>query len=546
MPTVPMPNTNINIPYSPFLDPYTGRPSQEWLLWLMQPTFINVNLGSALPVTSGGTGLTAIPTNGQLLIGNGTGYTLNTLTAGSGISRTNGPGTITIANTGVLSNIAGSGISVSSATGNVTISNTGVLSFSAGTTGLTPAGSTTGAVTLGGTLVASNGGTGLTSYTIGDLIYANGTSSFAKLADVATGNALISGGVGVAPSYGKIGLTTHVSGILPVANGGTNIASYTVGDLIYADGTTSLAKLADVATGNALISGGIGVAPSWGKIDLTTHITGVLPIANGGTNISTYATGDILYASATDVLSKLAKPASASLLTINGSGVPAWKNPKYGSFYDTTTQTVGIINTAYPININSTDLSNGVSVLTTAAVVTGSIAATTLTVTAVTSGTLDIGQVISGAGVTAGTRIIAFGSGSGGAGTYTVDVSQTVGSTTINATKSSRVQVTAAGIYNYQFSAQTDNTSGGNHLIYIWIRKNGTDVPYSASQVRLKGTDGELVAAWNWLVDLAANDYVELMWSADDTSVQLLAAAASAPVPAIPSILLTVADNISV
>ena len=483
MPVV-MPNGNIRIPFSPFLDPVTLRPSQEWLLWLMQPEFITVNLGSALPVTSGGTGLSSIPTAGQLLIGNGTGYSLNTLTPAAGIGVTNGPGSITVANTGVLSLAAGAGINVSSATGNITVANTGVLSFSAGSTGLTPSTATTGNVTLAGTLDADNGGTGLNTYTVGDILYASGTST--------------------------------------------------------------LARLADVATGNALISGGVAVAPSWGKIGLTTHVSGVLPIANGGTNISTYATGDLLYASATDVLSKFAKPSASSVLTMDSAGTPAWKNPKYGSFFDTTIQTVTLINTAYPITLNSTDLSNGVSVLTTAAVVTGSITTTTLDVTAVTSGTLDIGQTISGTGVTAGTRIVAFGTGSGGTGTYTVDISQTVASTTINATKASRIQVTAAGVYNVQFSAQCDNTSGGNHLLYIWPRKNGTDIPDSASQVRMKGQDGELVAAWNWLINLAANDYVEIMWSADDTGVELLAQAASAPVPGIPSIIVTVADNISV
>jgi hypothetical protein len=98
----------------------------------MSPSFINVNLSSALPITSGGTGLTTIPSNGQLLIGNGSGYTLNTLGYGAGILVTNGSGTITVANTGVLSNVAGSGISVSSTTGNVTIGNTGVLYINAG------------------------------------------------------------------------------------------------------------------------------------------------------------------------------------------------------------------------------------------------------------------------------------------------------------------------------------------------------------------------------------------------------------------------------
>jgi hypothetical protein len=75
--------------------------------------------------------------------------------------------------------------------------------------------------------------------------------------------------------------------VVPATAGGTGQTSYAVGDLLYADTTTTLAKLADVATGNALISGGVGVAPSWGKIGLTTHVSGVLPVANGGTNAST-------------------------------------------------------------------------------------------------------------------------------------------------------------------------------------------------------------------------------------------------------------------
>ena len=257
-----MPNTNINIPYSAFIEPTTGRPTEAWLLWLMSPNFITVNIGSALPVTSGGTGLSTIPTNGQLLIGNGTGYTLNTLGTGAGISVTNGLGTITVANTGVLSNIAGAGISVSSATGNVTIANTGVLSWAGGTTGLTPAAATTGAVTLAGTLIAANGGTGFASYAVGDLLYADTTTTLAKLPDVATGNALISGGVITAPAWGKIGLTTHVSGILPIANGGTNATTTpTAGAVAYGTGTAYGFTAAGTA-GQVLTSNGAGV-PTW-------------------------------------------------------------------------------------------------------------------------------------------------------------------------------------------------------------------------------------------------------------------------------------------
>lgn len=103
----------------------------------------------------------------------------------------------------------------------------------------------------------------------------------------------------------------------------------------------------------------------------------------------------------------------------------------------------------------------------------------------------------------------------------------------------SRIYVTTPGTYNLMFSAQLDNTAGGNHLAYIWYRVNGTDAANSASQVRLKGTDGELVAAWNFFITLAAGDYVELVWAASDTAVQITAQAAAAPVPAIPSVILT-------
>lgn len=109
----------------------------------------------------------------------------------------------------------------------------------------------------------------------------------------------------------------------------------------------------------------------------------------------------------------------------------------------------------------------------------------------------------------------------------------------------SRIYVDEPGVYNFQFSVQLDNTSGGNHLAYIWCRINGVDVSNSASQVRLKGTDGELVAAWNFVLPMKDGDYFELVYSVSDVAVQLVAQAAAAPVPAIPSIILTVTNNIS-
>ncbi len=82
---------------------------------------------------------------------------------------------------------------------------------------------------------------------------------------------------------------------LAAASGGTGYSSYAVGDLLYADTTTTLAKLAAVATGSVLRAKGVGTAPAWEQVDLTTDVTGVLPAANGGTGLSDPgSTGNVL------------------------------------------------------------------------------------------------------------------------------------------------------------------------------------------------------------------------------------------------------------
>lgn len=183
------------------------------------------------------------------------------------------------------------------------------------------------------------GGTGQSGYTTGDLLYASSSSVLSRLPAVATGNALISGGVGAAPSYDKIGLTTHVTGTLPATNGGTGHAVYAVGDIIYASTTTALSRLADVATGNALISGGVGVAPSWGKIGLTTHVSGLLPLANGGMNAdnSGLTTGALIAKTASTL--SAATLTSGAVMIGGASGVPTFVSP--GSDGDVLTVVAG-------------------------------------------------------------------------------------------------------------------------------------------------------------------------------------------------------------
>ncbi len=141
-------------------------------------------------------------------------------------------------------------------------------------------------------------------------------------------------------------------------------------------------------------------------------------------------------------------------------------NSPYGSFQDTTDQTA-TANTATVMTFNTTDFSNGISVVT-----------------------------------------------SGG--------------------KASRLTVTQAGIYNLQFSAQFDNTDSQEHDVSIWLRQDssgaGVDVAGTNGIIGVPsshgGVSGHIIASWNYLVTLNANDFVEIWWSTPNTAVTMQAYAA--------------------
>ena len=315
--------TQVPAPRVPLVDGRTGLVSTEWFRFFNGLYAIVGENQNVIQPANGGTGVSATPTNGQLLIGNAVGYTLNTLTPGAGISITNGAGSITLANAGVSS-------------------------WSGGTTGLTPATPATGAVTLSGLLNVFSGGTGQSSYTNGQLLIGN-----------TSGNTL----------------------------------------------------------GKATLTAGSGIA-----------------ITNG-----------------------------AAAITIAS-------DKAYGSFYDTTTQTATVINTATAITFNNTDLSNGVYI----------------------------------------------------------------------GLPTSRIIVDSEGIYNFGTSFQLDKTAGGTAVFDFWFRVNGVDVANSASRIRIQGNNAEIFSSLIYFFDLNANDYVELMFSVTDLSVEVAAFPAAAPHPGIPSMILTV------
>lgn len=127
----------------------------------------------------------------------------------------------------------------------------------------------------------------------------------------------------------------------------------------------------------------------------------------------------------------------------------------------------------------------------------------------------------------------------------TYDASQTAFNVSRDTT---RIYVAETGVYNIQFSAQLDKTGGGADAVYIWIRVNGQNLAHSATKVVIDGPNNEIVAAWNWVLSLEANDYFEIAWQSPDTNVILASAAATGNIPEIPSVIISVTwvsnDNI--
>ena len=195
---------------------------------------------------------------------------------------------------------------------------TGVTSFSAGTTGLTPSTGTTGAVTLAGTLGVANGGTGATTapaaltslgaYPASNPAgYTNNTGTVTSVGGTGTVNGIslsgtvtTSGNLTLGGTLSGVSLTTQVSGILPIANGGTNSsATPTAGGAGYGTGTAH-AYTAAGTTGQVLTSNGAG-APTWstpaGGVTLandTATATNLYPTFSAATSgsVSTIYTGN--------------------------------------------------------------------------------------------------------------------------------------------------------------------------------------------------------------------------------------------------------------
>lgn len=116
--------------------------------------------------------------------------------------------------------------------------------------------------------------------------------------------------------------------------------------------------------------------------------------------------------------------------------------------------------------------------------------------------------------------------------------------TNITLVSNSQIKVTNAGKYNFQFSIQFDCSDNQLQDTYVWLRKNGTDIAGSAGLVSVPNkhgaVNGHAIVGWNFFLNLAANDYIQLVWTATATTVSIATYAAGANWPSTASVVMTV------
>ena len=380
---------------------------------------LTAEVTGTLPVANGGTGATAfddkaviitqdtgtdtlaaavMDANGELLIGGTSGPAVATLTAGSNITITNSDGGISIAATDTNTTYtAGDGLDLSGTEFSTDLKSNGGLVIES-----TELAVDLGASSITGTLDETDGGTGLTGYTAGDVIYASGTDTLAKLAKGSAGQVLKMNSGATAPEWGSDASQTYtagdgldlntaefsvdlksngglviestevavdlgassITGTLAVGDGGTGQTTYTNGQLLIGNTTgNTLAKATLTAGSNVSITNGTGsitiaatdtnttytagdgldlsstefsadlkadgglvIESTEIAVDLAaSSITGTLDETDGGTGLTSYAAGDILYASGSNTLAKLTKGSAGEALKMNSGGTaPEW------------------------------------------------------------------------------------------------------------------------------------------------------------------------------------------------------------------------------
>jgi hypothetical protein len=309
-------------------------------------------------------------------------------------------------------------------------------------------------------------------------------------------------------AIGTDALFANTSGTDNVALGNTALASNISGDRNMAIGSNTLDSnttgTLNVAIGNATLAG---------------LVDGTANIGIGFEALKNQTTGSFNVGIGSQVLNQ----------NISGSGNIAF-GAKAG-FYETGSNNFYINNTEYgSLNADrSGSLMWGKMDITTAN--------QTLQINATTRITNDL--IVNG---NKQFNVGCFDSSVSQSGSANVSQSMTFDNTEtsygVTIVDTNKITVENSGVYNIQFSAQILADAGADD-VWIWLSKNGTNVPNTTTRVTLANNE-ELVAAWNFVVEASANDYFELLWQTSDGDAILLAEPAASNYTAIPSVILTV------
>ena len=279
---------------------------------------------------------------------------------------------------------------------------------------------------------------------------------------------------------------TNASKILIATNGSTDVQLVSgingTGTYLPLSFYTNGSQQMRLDTGGRL---GIGVNPvGTGLLELAAGTTSVAPVKlNSGTNLTSAAAGIVEY----DGKVFYATPQGAQRGVVPGM-----------QFY--------VLTTAADVGLNATSAQGVFNGGTSTA---SSISGTTLTVGGTTAGTFAVGQSIAGTGVTSGTLITALGTGTGGAGTYTVNNSQTVASTAINSSKA--VTLSSGTIYAFEGSFNFFKTAGAtSHTFALAFGGSAVlaDIRYTVfAQSSVQGyvTVNTARAVYNYYVESASS-----------------------------------------
>ena len=176
-----------------------------------------------------------------------------------------------------------------------------------------------GASSIPGTLAVGDGGTGATSLTDGGVLLGSGSGAVTAMSVLADGSIIVGDGSGDPVALAAFSSST---GTLKVASGGTGASSLTDGGVLLGSGTSAVTAMAVLGDGAIVIGDGSGDPVAYTAFSSST---GTCNVAAGGTGIASYTAGDIIYASGSTAFTKLAKGSAGEVLTMNsGETAPEW------------------------------------------------------------------------------------------------------------------------------------------------------------------------------------------------------------------------------